>query len=239
ECGFMKLKILKIIALLVCVSFLFTVSTFADAQKAKQYLDAGVKYVKAKDYDKAIQYLNYSIKMQPTSNAYYYLGYAYYAKGDKNNALSNFQMALKLNPSNTAAKQMVDKLGASAEADAGAGDPKAQQYLIAGHKYLKAKDYDNAIKYYQASINIQPTYQAYQFMGTAYYYKGDKAKAKEAYEKSLELNPNNPGVRNILAKLGGVPPTTTAEPRLSEQIGVHPLILAGAFAGALAVIFLF
>ncbi len=235
----MKLNVPKIFVLLVCVLFFFTVGSFAADAKAKQYYDAGVKYVKAKDYDKAIQYLNYSLKLEKSSNAYYYLGYAYYAKGDKNNALSNFQMALKLNPSNTAAKQMVDKLGGSYVAGAGADNSKAQQYLVAGHKYLKAKNYDAAIKYYQASINIQPTYQAYQFMGTAYYYKGDKANAKAAYEKSLQMNPNNPGVRNILAKLGGTPPAAGEQPRISEQIGVHPLLLAGAFAGALAVIFLF
>ena len=235
----MKLKVSKFFVLLVCVLFIFSVSSFAANAKAQQYLNSGINYVKAKDYDKAIQYLSYSVKLEPSSNAYYYLGYAYYAKGDKNNALSNFQQALKLNPSNTAAKQMVDRLGGSAQAATTGGDARAQQYLVAGHKYLKAKDYDNAIKYYQASIKIQPTYQAYQFMGTAYYYKGDKANAKAAYEKSLELNPNNPGVRNILAKLGGTPPTTAGEPRISEQIGVHPLLLAGAFAGALAVIFLF
>jgi tetratricopeptide (TPR) repeat protein len=232
----MKSKVSKIFVLLVCVIFVFTLSSFGANAKAQQYLNAGINYVKAKNYDKAIQYLNYSVKMEPTSNAYYYLGYAYYSKGDKNKALSNFQQSLKLNPSNTAAKKMVTKISGSS--GAAAGSSKAQEYLVAGNKYLKAKNYDAAIKYYQASIKIQPTYQAYQFMGTAYYYKGDKANAKAAYEKSLELNPDNPGVRNVLAKLGGTPPSKE-EPRISEQVGVHPLILAGVFAGALAVIFLF
>ena len=97
-----------------------------------------------------------------------------------------------------------------------------------------------AIKYYQASINTNPTYQAYQFMGTAYYYKGDMANAKAAYEKSLELNPNNPQVRSILAKIdqsgGGA---AGGEQRISQQMGVHPLLLAVLFAGAIAVLFIF
>lgn len=232
----MNLKVSRIFAFLVGALFIFYLSSFGANTKAQQYLNAGIKYLKAKDYDKALQYLNYSVKLEKSSNAYYYRGYAYYLKGDLKNAFSNFQMALKLNPSNNNAKKMIYRLRGSAGAKV--GNSKVQQYLIAGHKYLKAKNYDTAIKYYQASINIQPTYQAYQFMGTAYYYKGDMAKAKDAYEKSLQLNPNNPGVRNILTKLGGKP-STGEESRISEQIGVHPLLLAGAFAGALAVIFLF
>jgi len=120
---------------------------------------------------------------------------------------------------------------------AAAGGSKANQYLTMGHKYLKAGQYDKAIQYYNASAKTQPTYQAYQFMGTAYYKKGDKANAKIAYEKSLRLNPNNTGVRNILAKLGGG--ESSSDPRLSQQMGVHPLLLAGLFAGAIAVLFLF
>lgn len=231
----MKLNVSKVIVLAVLIILISTGMLFA-AASAQSYMDNGVKFIKAKQYDKAIQYLAYSVKMQPTTNGYYYLGYAYYSKGDKANALSNFQQALKLNPANANAKQMVAKLGGGA-ASGGAVGGVAQQYLVKGHQFLKARRYDEAIKYYQASANAQPSYQAYQFMGTAYYYKGDKANAKTAYEKSLQLNPNNPGVRNMIAKLGGS--TGGGEQRLGEQLGVHPILLAGLFAGAIAVLFLF
>lgn len=229
----MRLNVSKVIVIVAMTIFLSAGMLFAAAASAQSYMDYGVKAIKAKQYDNAIKYLAYSIKMKPATNAYYYLGYAYYAKGDKANALSSFQQSLKLNPSNTAAKQMVAKLGGAA-AGGGAVGGQAQQYLVKGHQYLKARKYDAAIKFYQASINAQPTYQAYQFMGTAYYYKGDKANAKTAYEKCLQINPNNPGVRNMLAKLGG----SGSEQRLGEQLGVHPLLLAGLFAGAIAVLFL-
>jgi tetratricopeptide (TPR) repeat protein len=232
----MKLNVSKVIVLVLSILLLSTGMVFAAAASAQSYMDYGVKALKAKQYDNAIKYLAYSVKTKPTTNAYYYLGYAYYSKGDKANALSNFQQALKLNPSNAAAKQMVAKLGGGASAG-GATGGQAQQYLVKGHQYLKARKYDAAIKYYQASANAQPTYQAYQFMGTAYYYKGDKENAKASYEKSLQLNPNNPGVRNMLAKLGGS--GSGGEQRLGEQLGVHPLLLAGLFAGAIAVLFLF
>jgi tetratricopeptide (TPR) repeat protein len=232
-----KLKFL--VLLVVAVFMIFSLSFSADPAKAKQYLDYGNKLLSAKQYDNAIKYYAYSIKMQPTSEAYYYMALAYYYKGDKDQALRNAQYALKLNPANANAKKLVDSL-AGATAGTTAGAAGGDQYLLAGHKYLKAKQYDMAIKYYQASINTNPTYQAYQFMGTAYYYKGDMANAKAAYEKSLELNPNNPQVRSILAKIdqsgGGA---AGGEQRISQQMGVHPLLLASLFAGAIAVLFIF
>jgi tetratricopeptide (TPR) repeat protein len=232
----MKLNVSKKIILVVSILLLSAGMLSAAAASAQSYMDYGVKAVKAKQYDNAIKYLAYSVKMQPTSNAYYYLGYAYYMKGDKANALTNFQQAVKLNPANTSAKQMVDRLGGGATAGAATGG-QAQQYLAKGHQYLKARRYDEAIKFYEASAASQPTYQAYQYMGTAYYYKGDKANAKTAYEKSLQLNPNNPGVRNMVAKLGGGS-GGGGEQRLGEQLGVHPLLLATLFAGVIAALFI-
>jgi len=228
----MKLNVSRIMVLLMVILFALSGALLANAQKAKQYLDYGNKYLKAKQYDKAIQYLNYSVKMQKTSNAYFALGLAYYYKKNKAQSLRNFQMALKLNPGNSKAKSMVAKLGGGG----GAAGGKEKQYLIQGHKYLKAKRYDAAIKYYNASARVKPTYQAYQFMGTAYFYKGDKANARAAYQKSLQINPNNPGVRRMLSKLGGA---GGGEARLGEQVGVHPLLLAGLFAGALGLLFAF
>lgn len=235
-----KLKILSVtvLILLLSVNFLFS----ADPAKAKQYLDYGNKYLQAKQYDNAIKYYAYSIKMQPTSEAYYYTALAYYYKGDKDNALRNAQYALKLNPSNANAKKLVDSLAGAAgagAATAGGAAAGQDQYLLAGHKYLKAKQYDMAIKYYQASINTNPTYQAYQYLGTAYYYKGDMANAKAAYENSLQLNPNNPQVRSILAKIDSSGGAAGGEARISQQMGVHPLLLALLFAGAIGVLFIF
>ncbi len=229
-----KLKVLltTVLIVLLVVNFLFS----ADPAKAKQYLNYGNKYLQAKQYDNAIKYYAYSIKMQPTSEAYYYTALAYYYKGDKDQALRNAQYALKLNPSNSNAKKLVDSLAGAARTAGAAGQ---DQYLLAGHKYLKAKQFDMAIKYYQASINTNPTYQAYQYLGTAYYYKGDMANAKAAYEQSLQLNPNNPQVRSILSRIDSSGGAAGGEARISQQMGLHPLLLALLFAGAIGVLFIF
>ncbi len=222
-----------LIAVIVLSGTLFA----ADAQKAKQYLDYGNKYLSAKQYDNAIKYYQYSLKLNPTDSGYYALGMAYYYKGQKPEALNSFQYALKTNPNNANAKKMVDYLQKSV-GGGGGGNTQAQQYLAAGTKYLNAKQYDYAIKYYEASIKIEPTYQAYQYLGTAYYYKGDNDKAIEAFNNSLKLNPDNPAVKGVLAKLGAGG-GTTEQPRISSQMGVHPLLLAAIFAGAIAALFLF
>ena len=62
-----------------------------------------------------------------------------------------------------------------------------------------------------------------------------------AYEKSLQINPNNPGVRSVLAKIqakGGAGAGAGGQ-RLGAAMGVHPLLLAVLFAGAIAILFVF
>ncbi|MFP4467228.1 MAG: tetratricopeptide repeat protein [Candidatus Goldiibacteriota bacterium] len=230
----MKFNFPKVIVFMFAVILLMSSFAFASPAKARQYLLQGNKLLQAKKYNNAIRYYNASIKQQPTANAYYYLGVAYQMSGKKAEALRSFQRALKLNPNHTNAKKMAARLqGAS-----GGGSSKAKQYLAMGHKLFKQNKLSQAIRYYNASAKLQPTYQAYQFMGTAYYKMGDKANAIKAYERSLQINPNNPGVKNVLNKLKGQT-KTAGDPRLSEQMGVHPLLLAGLFAGAIAVLFLF
>lgn len=230
----MKLNVSKLVVMLIVVSFVLS-GVVMGASKASQYMQYGVKMLKAKKYNKAVQYLKYSLKMERSSNAYYYLGLAYYGLKNKSQALKNFQAALKVNPENSKAKSMVSRLSGGGSSG---GSSNARKYLVAGHKYLKAKRYDAAIKYYKRSAQIKPTYQAYQFMGTAYYYKGDKANAKRAYQKSLQINSDNPGVRRMLSKLGGEAQTAGGQ-KVSDQLGVHPLLMAGLFAGSLAVLFFF
>lgn len=234
----MKLNVLKITVLALVSFFAFYGIAAANPAQAQQYMAQGVKLIKAKQYDKAIQYLNQSIKLRPTANAYAYLGFAYNAKGDKANAVRNAQQALKMDPNNQIAKKLSASAGGAAAARPGAAG-KEVQYLQMGHKFMKAKNFDQAIRYYNGSIKVKPTAQAYQWLGTAYMNKGNKDMARTAYQNSLKLNPNNPAVKNALAKLGGAPSGTAAEPRLGEQLGVHPLLLAGLFAGAIAVLFLF
>jgi D-alanyl-D-alanine carboxypeptidase len=63
-------------------------------------------------------------------------------------------------------------------------------------------DPDNAILLLQTAITSFPdSWEAYDAMGEFYIVKGDTAEAIQAYEKSLELNPENTNARQMLKKL--------------------------------------
>src|SRR5581483_183556 len=83
-----------------------------------------------------------------------------------------------------------------------AAQDQSAQYLQAGNTLYSQKNYDQAIRYYQAAVQFNPnSWQAYQGMGGCYYAKGDNANALTNYQKSLDLNPNNPQVSQFVTYL--------------------------------------
>src|SRR5580698_1916752 len=82
-----------------------------------------------------------------------------------------------------------------------AQDPSAQ-YLQAGNTFYSQKSYDQAIRYYQAAAQMNAnSWQAYQGLGGCYYAKGDNSNALMNYQKSLDINPNNPQVSQFVQYL--------------------------------------
>jgi tetratricopeptide (TPR) repeat protein len=65
-------------------------------------------------------------------------------------------------------------------------------YLGLAVIHHRRKDRDRAIEYYLRSIEINPRFEfTHLMLGHAYHEKGLLEKAKEAWKKVLELNPNN------------------------------------------------
>ena len=64
------------------------------------------------------------------------------------------------------------------------------------------KDYETAIKLFEMNVAEYPdSWNVYDSLGEAYLAAGNKKKAKENYEKSVELNPDNTNGRNVLKEL--------------------------------------
>src|ERR1700722_948327 len=70
--------------------------------------------------------------------------------------------------------------------------PSAQAYDQAGNQLYSAQNYDQAILYYKAAVQLDPNnWPAYQGLGNCDYAKGDKPGALANYNHALSLNPNN------------------------------------------------
>lgn len=78
----------------------------------------------------------------------------------------------------------------------------SEEYYMAGLQTLKEKDYEKAVKYFRAALDQKADYwQAYHYMGVAFYQMGNRTEALVAMQESLKLNPNNPELRKFMKKV--------------------------------------
>ena len=95
------------------------------------------------------------------------LGVVFYDKGQIDEALEQFQIALKLNPN------------------------FAKTHNNLGNAYSKKGRIDEAIEQYQIALKLNPDYDSsYNNLGIAFFKKGEIDKAIEQYMIALKLNPN-------------------------------------------------
>jgi tetratricopeptide (TPR) repeat protein len=78
----------------------------------------------------------------------------------------------------------------------------AEDYYNAGISLFQQKDYDKAIQYFHAAIQEKNDFwQAYQFLGEAYYQDSNRTEAVVAIQQSLKLHHDNPDLRKFLATI--------------------------------------
>ena len=95
---------------------------------------------------------------------------------------------------------LIALLGAAvfpAHADEELFDTKAAaQHMDNGIAYLKAKNFDAAIREFEAAEEINPDAEAYYYLGYAYYLKGrtgdkeSRIKSRENFKNAYEIDPN-------------------------------------------------
>ncbi len=75
----------------------------------------------------------------------------------------------------------------------------AEDYYNAGIGLFQQKDYERAIQYFHAAIQEKPDFwQAYQFLGEAYYQNSNRTESVVAIQESLRLHSGNPELRKFL-----------------------------------------
>ena len=83
------------------------------------------------------------------------------------------------------------------------------EYYQAGMRLYNQHEYAEATRYFQAAVDADPNnWQAYQGLGMSDYAQGDKAGAKQAFDRSLTVHPNNPQLARFDESLesGPLPP---------------------------------
>ncbi len=88
-------------------------------------------------------------------------------KKDYENAIKEYQKALALKPN----------------------DPKV--HLLLGLTYANAGKFDEAVQHSTQSIQIEPSFAAYQNLGIIFANQGDYPRAIDAYKKALEIEPKS------------------------------------------------
>jgi tetratricopeptide (TPR) repeat protein len=94
-------------------------------------------------------------------------GNAYYDKGLSDQAIQDFDQAIKLDPN------------------------YAEAFYDRGSAYFQKGDYDRALQEYNEAIRLKPDYvDAYNNRGDVYYQKGDIDHALEDVGQAIKLSPN-------------------------------------------------
>ena len=132
----------------------------------------GDAFFQQKSYDKAIQgyrgFLNSSgvASVNMKADAYYNIGYAYYAKADTSLGVENFRIYTQtINASNSKNKHKL-----------------ADAYMRAADGYYILRENENAAKFYQGAIDLKAGYedQALYYLAKTYTYIKGKSDAKIA-----------------------------------------------------------
>ncbi len=83
-----------------------------------------------------------------------------------------------------------------------AAQDQSMQYYQAGNNFYGQKNYPQAIRYYNAALDINSRFwQVYQALGNTYYVQGDKPKALSNYQRALNLHPDNPQLVSFVQSL--------------------------------------
>lgn len=143
-------------------------SFFLDSSNKKINYYYGKIYLLKKEYKTAIQYTSKAISNNSKDAS------AYDQRAVANIALNNFAATI-------ADENIAIKI-----------DPLNQMYYTdRGFAKLKLKQYDEAIKDFNASLKLEPNQKAYADRGLAYSLLNQHQKAIADYTKSLEINPDD------------------------------------------------
>ncbi len=99
-----------------------------------------------------------------------------------------------------------------------AATPQAQEYDDLGMSLYRQGLYAKAIPYFQNAVQTDPQdWQGYENLGNAYFKINANTEALSAYQKSLQINPDNSTLSNIVQTLQGSTPSVSGNTGLNQN----------------------
>jgi tetratricopeptide (TPR) repeat protein len=144
-------------------------------------------------YDQALALYGQSLRLDSgQAGAYLGVGDCYLAKGDRDSAKKYYDYALQLDPANSLVQGRLAQLQASS----------APESLEAAQRFYRARSFAEALSGYQAALAADPQNpRLYQSVGNCQMALHDTAAALVSYKKSLDLDPSNTGLADLVQGL--------------------------------------
>ena len=132
------------------------------------------------DLELAAQFYQRSIELHPIAEAHTFLGFTYHLQGKVDEAIDECKKAIAVDPTY--------------------GNP----YNDIGAYLIERGDFDQAVPWLEQAL-ASPRYESYHFpwynLGRVYVAKELYSKARECFQKSLELEPGHALAEEALQKL--------------------------------------
>ncbi len=187
--------------------FTGTVPVMADHIGASTYIQKGWSLISLSDYPGAVQALTKALTLSPgDTQAESLLGWAQMLNEEYDDALQTFQKVLTKEPANSLARinvgyiclkkrifgEAIEHLSKAIRLD---NDKKATLYAhyYLGLVYLEREMYEDAQTFFRKTLQLGPNLlEAYYELGRAFWFAGDQAEAKRAWEEGFKANKFNP-----------------------------------------------
>ncbi|HEY7716310.1 MAG TPA: tetratricopeptide repeat protein [Candidatus Binatia bacterium] len=155
-------------------------ATHNDRERASKLIELAMKHQMAQEFDKAIRLYKESIALYPTADAHTYLGWAYSFLGRLNEAISQCEIAIELDPE--------------------FGNP----YNDIGVYLMQQQRLDDAIPWLErakSAKRYEPRHFPYINLGRIYLTKGMIQKALDEFGGALNFNPEDAELAQLVEEL--------------------------------------
>lgn len=183
--------------------------------EAWRYYTAGVDLIQKAMFNDGIEQLEKAVEADPAfADAYYYLCLHLFGRGERQKAYQYFNKLQALRSTATPKQQyQIDRLAGMATGDVRKTIDASKKWLQNNPDDIEAyfnlgdicfylQNYDEALDYYEAILDIDPKYKpAYNMIGYCYARKGDVSNAIAALDQYQQMAPDEPNPFDSMGEL--------------------------------------